>query len=264
MTRSEPATFSSDSMGSISPMRASASAAPRRPRATRPSYSPRIAASARSRASESESIRRTGMPALAKQVAMPLPMVPAPTMAALSMGRTGVSLSIPGTLRAARSAKNTWRSAADSAEAMHAAKISRSLRIPSSKGSSSASSTHSRHATGARWPRARRSRRALVVAKMSGSLSSGVRSRASGCGGPAAMRSCAKAMAPCRRSPSITRSRMPCSAASAAPMGVPSTIMASAFSTPARRGRRWVPPAPGGKPSATSGWPTWVFRLATR
>ena len=47
-------------------------------------------------------------------------------------------------------------------------------------------------------------------------------------------------------------------------MGLPLTIIASAASTPASRGRRWVPPAPGGKPSATSGWPTCVLRLATR
>ena len=145
---------------------------------------------------------------------------------------------------------------------MQSSKTSRSRRIPSSKGSVSATSTHSRHASGARWPRALRARRSRVASKIPGSSSTGVRSRASGCGGPAATRSSAKATAPRSRSPSITRSRMPCSAASSAGTRVPSTIMASATETFATRGRRWVPPAPGGKPSATSGCPTPVSRLA--
>src|SRR5438552_9148394 len=54
------------------------------------------------------------MPALAKHMAMPPPMVPAPTTAALRISRTGVSSGTPGILVVWRSAKNMWRSAFDS------------------------------------------------------------------------------------------------------------------------------------------------------
>ena len=45
---------------------------------------------------------------------------------------------------------------------------------------------------------------------------------------------------------------------------VPLTIMFKARSGPARRGRRWVPPAPGRIPSFTSGNPTCAVASATR
>src|SRR5438105_4007885 len=43
----------------------------------------------------------TGIPALAKQIAMPPPMVPAPMIAALLKRRAFTSASMPGTLRVA-------------------------------------------------------------------------------------------------------------------------------------------------------------------
>ena len=54
------------------------------------------------------------MPALAKLIAMPPPIVPAPMTAAVLIGRVGVSSGTSGILAAARSAKNAWRSAFDS------------------------------------------------------------------------------------------------------------------------------------------------------
>ena len=50
----------------------------------------------------------TGIPAFAKQMAIPPPIVPAPTIAALATGRPLVPGGKPGTLRVSRSAKNTW------------------------------------------------------------------------------------------------------------------------------------------------------------
>ena len=61
------------------------------------------------------SISVTGIPALAKHIAMPPPMVPAPITAALLIGRTGVSSGTSGIFEVWRSAKNMWRSAFDSA-----------------------------------------------------------------------------------------------------------------------------------------------------
>ena len=46
------------------------------------------------------------MPALAKHIAMPPPMVPAPMIAAFLIGRTGVSSGTSGILVVWRSAKN--------------------------------------------------------------------------------------------------------------------------------------------------------------
>ena len=49
--------------------------------------------------------------------------------------------------------------------------------------------------------------------------------------------------------------------------GVAAIVLAGrhgAFSTPIRRGRRCVPPAPGSRPSLTSGRPTFADATATR
>ena len=61
----------------------------------------------RPRASSSSlvSITVTGMPALAKHMAMPAPMVPAPITAARWIGRRAVSFASPGTRAVSRSAK---------------------------------------------------------------------------------------------------------------------------------------------------------------
>ena len=56
----------------------------------------------------------TGMPALAKFIAMPPPMVPAPITAADLISRKGVSDGTSVILLAALSPKNAWRNAFDS------------------------------------------------------------------------------------------------------------------------------------------------------
>jgi hypothetical protein len=56
----------------------------------------------------------------------------------------------------------------------------------------------------------------------------------------------------------------PISCALGALTGLPVTIIWSALGTPASRGSRWVPPAPGRMPSLTSGWPTFADGIAQR
>ena len=89
---------------------------------------------------------RTGIPALAKFMAMPPPMVPQPMTAAASMALAGVSAGTSGTLAAWRSAKNTWRRALDCSEARHSTKICRSRANASAKGRVSNPSTASTQA----------------------------------------------------------------------------------------------------------------------
>jgi hypothetical protein len=89
------------------------------------------------------------MPALANAIAMPPPMVPAPTIPALAISRAGVSSGSPGILPTARSPKKAWRSAFDSGPSMSSSKQRRSTFTPSSKGSLTAASTASMHFAGA-------------------------------------------------------------------------------------------------------------------
>ena len=60
------------------------------------------------------------------------------------------------------------------------------------------------------------------------------------------------------RSPSTSRSTSPQSNASLAPIGLPVAHISSALPTPATRGSRCVPPAPGSSPSLTSGVPSFA------
>ena len=108
-----------------------------------------MTASPLSRASCFTSSTITGMPALAKFMAMPPPMVPAPITAAERMGRVGVSSGTSGILEAARSAKKAWRSARDSGVWTSARKASRSQASPSSKGFVAATSIASTQRAGA-------------------------------------------------------------------------------------------------------------------
>ena len=109
----------------------------------------RITASPLSSASCFTSSTVTGMPALAKFMEMPPPMVPAPMTAAERMGRVGVSSGTSGILEAARSAKKACRSARDSGVCISSTKRRRSTAIPSSNGLVVAASTASTHLPGA-------------------------------------------------------------------------------------------------------------------
>ncbi len=73
----------------------------------------------------------------------------------------------------------------------------------------------------------------------------------------------ANAMASARAS-SASSSTTPSSNACRAAIGRPEVIRSKAASGPARRVKRWVPPAPGIRPSLTSGNPTLAVRAATR
>ena len=96
------------------------------------------------------SISVTGMPALAKFMAMPPPMVPAPITAAFFTSRTGVSSGTSGIFEVWRSAKNMWRSAFDSrALRPGASKPTRSCLRPSSNGSVAAASAQATISSGA-------------------------------------------------------------------------------------------------------------------
>ncbi len=91
----------------------------------------------------------TGMPALAKFIAMPPPMVPAPITATDLIARNEVPLGTSGILAAARIAKNACRKAFDSGVFSNSMNREPSVFIPSSKGSSTAASTASMHLSGA-------------------------------------------------------------------------------------------------------------------
>src|SRR5712692_2930652 len=83
---------------------------------------------------------------------------------------------------------------------------------------------------------------AKIVAFSSGVPSFRLRSRVFGAGFAAI--SCAKATAPVKKSPSISRSRIPALSASSALTGFPPVHISPAVATPASRGRRCVPAAP--------------------
>ena len=108
------------------------------------------------------------MPALAKFMAMPPPMVPAPITAADLMAFTGVSLGTSGILATSRSEKKTWIWALDWVDCMHWPNSSRSRRSPSSKGRVAAASTASTQRKGAKKPRALRSSPLRNSAKTAG------------------------------------------------------------------------------------------------
>ena len=91
----------------------------------------------------------TGIPALAKFIAMPPPIVPAPITATLLIARVGVSSGTSGIFDAARSAKNAWRSARDSGDCTSCMNSSRSRLMPWSNGSVAAATRHSTQADGA-------------------------------------------------------------------------------------------------------------------
>ena len=217
-----------------------------------------------SRRSRSASSTVTGMPALAKFMAMPPPMVPAPMTAARRTGRVGVSSGTSAILEAARSAKKAWRSALDSVVPRRARKRSRSTRSPSSNGREAAAASASTHLSGAGYPFDTAATAPRATARNPSALGWRTgRSRSRGSGRRVAIVS-AKAAAFSTRSPSTSASKSRVPASCAAGTVVPETIMLSAVSRPTARGRRWVPPAPGRSPSFTSGNATWAPAPATR
>ena len=76
-------------------------------------------------------------------MAMPPPIVPAPTTAAFLIGTVGVSLGMPGTLATSRSPKKTCINAFDWSEKRHSWNSSASFLRPSANGKVVAASTAS-------------------------------------------------------------------------------------------------------------------------
>jgi len=134
-------------------------------------------------------------------------------------------------------------------------KRSRSNFRPSSNGFSTDAATVSTHSTGAgNGPASAFTRARAAARKAAASGCSTWRSRTFGSGRTSAIRR-ANASAPSTRSEpagsTSSNSSVPASFSDAT--GVPVTIMFSAVSRPSTRGRRCVPPAPGSRPSFTSG-----------
>ena len=132
--------------------------------------------------------------------------------------------------------------------------------MPWSNGSSTAASTALMQFSGARKPRVWRATDLRNSAKISGlpfaaPRSCPSRSRIFLSGRFSATTFSAKATPAAVRSPSTISSMRPTFSASSAPIGSPLTIIWSAFCAPTTRGSRCVPPAPGRRPSFTSGRP---------
>ena len=88
----------------------------------------------------------TGIPALAKFMAMPPPIVPQPMTAAVLMSGVGVCFGTSGILATWRSAKNACRCAFDWSVATSFRKVARSIASPSVNGVDTAASMQSTHA----------------------------------------------------------------------------------------------------------------------
>mmetsp|Transcript_25390 Transcript_25390/g.82075 ORF Transcript_25390/g.82075 Transcript_25390/m.82075 type:complete len:268 (-) Transcript_25390:304-1107(-) len=212
-------------------------------------------------ASADRSTRATGMPLLAKHMAIPPPIVPAPMTAADLIGR-GLAVT-PATFEISRSAKNTCWSARACGPAASSAKSADSRARPSSKElAETAASTASTILSGAISPLAclrTMSRAAPKKPSAPPGTSSGRREMTRDASSPASASRSASATAAsstaCPSAPSMISSAKPILAACSAPTGMPPVIILRAASHPITRGKRCVPPAPGSKPRWTSGRP---------
>ena len=201
---------------------------------------------------------------------MPPPMVPAPMTATLLISRTGVSEGTSAILVVARCATNKWRKARDSGVHIRLVKISRSASMAWSNFILVAFCTASMHFRGAGYLPLVMPLTILVVnlkkASALGCLQGKSRTRGKG-EVPTTLR--ANAMASSIKVAALvaiwSKSFCPGNMASISLlMGSPLTIMFNAGSTPNTRGKRWVPPAPGMRPSLTSGNATSVPGAAMR
>ena len=127
--------------------------------------------------------------------------------------------------------------------------------MASEKSASTAFRRHASARSGAASPRARFEIAFSCLSQNSGSGASIGRSEIGGGSGRSSAAR-AKATPSLRRSPMTTASTSPRVAAFAAFTGLPLVTRSTAASTPARRGVRTVPDAPGTMPRPTSGSPT--------
>jgi hypothetical protein len=205
----------------------------------------------------------TGMPALAKFMAMPPPMVPPPITAAFLMARVGVPSGTSAILLAARSAKNAWRSARrlGAVDQRHErlALLAQALveRGGDARGNGVDARHRRRHVLRKRLHRvARELEVALGVLVLHLQVAHFLQRLADDL---ARERQGAR-----EQVPSIISSNRAVFARCSDGTGSPLTIMLSAVSNPTTRGSRWVPPAPGSSPSFTSGSPIFAPGVATR
>ncbi len=194
----------------------------------------------------------TSNPASAKAMAMPEPMVPAPTIPTFWTER-GSTASKPGRRVTSRSAKKACRRAADCSDERRARNVSRSRAMPSFSGRSAASRTSSAALPGASAPLALRRISAIFAEAFWLSMPAIVCSPVRRIGLPISSR--ASSIASWRRSPDESRSTRPRRRASAAFTMRPLETRSRAASRPMSLGKRCVPPAPGTSPSLTSGSP---------
>ena len=157
---------------------------------------------------------------------------------------------------AARSAKNAWRSARDSGVCMSSTNSCALVAQPFvERLATPRPPPRRRTCSGAGKCFGRRGDR--VARELEEGLrrsDSRLRCRARACADASRRRPCARTRARRRAtSPSTTSSNSAVPRASPPARVAPDTIMLSAVSTPTARGRRCVPPAPGSRPSLTSG-----------
>ena len=180
---------------------------------------------------------------MAKFIAIPPPIVPAPITATESIDRSAASLASPGTLLACRSAKKTCCSAFACGSRWLSSDISRSTRTLSANGRLTAASTQRMLRSGAFSPRVLRAMDSRNLAKYPSSYFalSIVMFWIGRRGAAAAINSSANLTASSIRSPLVTRSTAPASCAASTVTGSPDVMTFNAKSTLATRGRRCVP-----------------------
>ena len=197
---------------------------------------------------------------------MPPPIVPAPTMATRSILRTGV---VSG------NAGNARRSAFGKERVTQRARLGRLHEFEEQPPlvTKTVVERH-RHRPGDRVDALARRREVLRrprrwrcgrTGRRRRRSDSRSRHRATACARARLRRRCAQMPAQRRATfPSMTASNSAVSFSVAAATLVPVTIMLSAVSTPTARGSRCVPPAPGSRPSFTSGNASVALAPATR
>ncbi|MNT03189.1 hypothetical protein D3C72_1377100 [compost metagenome] len=198
-------------------------------------------------------------------MAIPAPMVPAPTTAAARIWRISACAGRQAIFAAVRSARNACLMAPEAGLSNSIMNASRSNARPASTGKAAAARRQAIHAftAGGHCP--------LLPARCSSSCensgdsgASTARSRSKDAFMPSRTIRCASPRQASSRFCSTTRSNKPARLGASALTGSPLQIILAAASRPIARGRRCVPPAPGIRPSLISGRATRLPAIATR
>mmetsp|Transcript_16083 Transcript_16083/g.24241 ORF Transcript_16083/g.24241 Transcript_16083/m.24241 type:complete len:234 (+) Transcript_16083:1312-2013(+) len=207
----------------------------------------------------------TGIPALAKHIDIPAPMVPPPITPTDDICGTHDPSGKAGGELTALSEKNMYCIAGAWLPDDSSSNSSLSLIMPLSNGRVTAARAALAMFKGALNPLAALATFFSTVSSASSEYSPGTvrpEMRLAFTSAPCTFSEEAKVIALATKSSSeakgedATSSIIPSFSASLARKERPDTINSSAFSTPMRRGRRCVPPAPGRMPRCTSGNPT--------